>query len=68
MVLFIVSLPREGTNASCLPQLSLAAQKEVRNQPKRVAGAKHQVGQGKDLPEQGDSQNVVVRTLGSIHH
>lgn len=67
MFLLIVSLPPAGTKA-CLPQLSLAAQKEVRNQPKRVAGTKHQVGQGKDLPEQGDSQNLVVRTLGSINH
>lgn len=66
MFLLIVNLPPAGSNA-CLPQLNLAAQKEVRNQPKRVAGAKHQVGQGKDLREQEDSQSMVARTLRSIN-
>lgn len=66
MFLLIVSLPPAGSN-DCLPQLSLVAQKEVRNQPKRVAGARHQVGQGEELPEQEDSQSMVVRTLGNIN-
>lgn len=63
------SQPASGRNQHLfLPQLSLEAQKEARNQPKRVAVVKHQVGQGKDLLEQGNSQNIVVRTLGSINH
>lgn len=50
MCLLIVRLPPAGTKA-CLPQLTLAIQKKVRNQPKRVAEVKHQDDHGKGLPE-----------------